>query len=259
MAPDGGIPCFRPWKQGQLRLVKATTFSCGGAVLVWYLDRGQVTGAGTRCGTIRVLPSLPFLLGIFYQQAPLHAQGPGNVMQSLDAERVKRAAIAWSGNRRLGWIDFRGSPSVADSREAALTSSGFVYAMECDGKHMEYGVLAIFQPNDSWVKPGVVANGTESARVLSHEQGHFDISEIGARLLRADLVHFAVPCTAAADSIFAARAQPALGRERALQARYDQETAHGTEPTAEARWLAWIRATLDSLHSESRPWTSRPY
>ena len=201
-------------------------------------------------------PTLAALSGTLC--APTSAQEPSSVEADLRADQLKRLGITWDPARPLVWADFLGPPPSTPGLEGALTSSGMLYALQCDRKHLEYGVLTIFEPTESWVKPVVLEEPAQSDRILPHEQGHFDISEIGARLFRADLRTFVVPCVAA-DTAFATIAQAAFARAQALETRYDEETVHGTVASAQAHWLAWIRATLDSLSFVDSPWTTRKY
>jgi hypothetical protein len=198
-----------------------------------------------------------FLAGAPLGATPAGAQEQLGIAQTLTGELARRGAIAWEPARHLVWADFRASPPEGTGREAALTASGFLYALHCDRKHLEYGVLTLFQPDASWVEPIVLTDSTQS-HVLPHEQGHFNISELGARLLRADLLEFNLPC-AASDSAFARIAQSGFVRERAMQARYDEETLHGTLPAEQAGWMSRVATALDSLSFVSVPYVSRKY
>jgi hypothetical protein len=189
--------------------------------------------------------------------APLLAQQPLEVERTLRADLASRSALAWEAGRRLAWADFTGQP-LKSSAWAALSFTGIRYAYRCDEQHLEYGVIAYFLPPESWAKPGTVKNRRQSTIVLPHEQGHFDIAEVSARLLRRELIAFAAPCDSMGPA-FNAIAEAALVRSEALENRYDAETAHGTFAPAQAQWLAWIAETLDVLGEMSEPWVSRDY
>lgn len=200
--------------------------------------------------------TLAGLLGVISSTAA--AQQPSGVEATLRSEQATRAAISWEPARLLSWTDFRGPPPTTPGAEGAATSSGMLLAIECNREHLEYGVLTVFTPSESWVKAVVLHDSAESTRILPHEQGHFDLSEIEARLLRAELMTFAVPC-AAADTAFTTLARAAFARLQTLEVKYDAETGNGIVPAAQARWQTWIHRTLDSLSFVTTPWIARKY
>lgn len=92
--------------------------------------------------------------------------------------------ISWS-EKRLTWKDFKGEPPTSD-RVAATTASGISYRFSTSGTRsafkVDYEVSTHFYPKKSWYKPELA-----DEVVLSHEQLHFDISELFARKLRKEL------------------------------------------------------------------------
>ena len=189
--------------------------------------------------------------GLAAQQRPLSLEA------DLRDEVAQRGVLAWDSRRPLRWTDFRAAPPDTDQKEAAQTSSGFVYGLQCDDTYLEYGVLAVFQPDSSWVRPSVRSDSLQSF-VLPHEQGHFDIAEIAARLFRRELRELRVPCSSVRSTV-SRMVQAADLRERALQQRYDNETVHGTRAKEQAQWLEHISRTLDSLSAMSAPVEVRKY
>lgn len=129
-------------------------------------------------------------------------------------------------------------PSVAP---AALGTATAATKADCDGSFKEK-VAAM--------------NNTESARLLAHEQVHFDLTEKAAVKLRADLGTAAAPlsaegagcgekaATGKAKTAFAALDRSTLDTawqdaetERTeTQKRYDDETCHGLDQTAQDAW-----------------------
>jgi hypothetical protein len=94
------------------------------------------------------------------------------------------------------------------------------------------------------------ATPAELSRTLAHEQGHLDINETHANLLRArksfPTGHGKTPATAAADlkrKIEAILAEAEL-RCAEVQDRYDRETNHGIREKTQQSWEAQIAATL---------------
>ena len=93
--------------------------------------------------------------------------------------------ISWNANQRLSWTDFKGKAPL-NARAAATTASGITYRFSTSGTrdHLEidFKVDTYFYPNKSWYQPELC-----DTVILSHEQLHFDISELYAREMRKRL------------------------------------------------------------------------
>lgn len=187
--------------------------------------------------------------------AALPAQQPLAVEKMLRNDLVTLSAMAWDARRPLVWADFT-APPPKSSEWAASTYSGLRSAYQCDAEHVEFGVIAYFQGSESWAKPLTVKNRQQSAVVLPHEQGHFDLAEISARLLRQELRALELSCDSL-NARFGPIVSAALARSEALQNRYDAETAHGTFAPAQAQWRDWMLVTLDALSPVASPWIIR--
>ena len=149
-------------------------------------------------------------------------------------------AIPWSSNRKLTWEDFKGEAPVKD-RAAATTASGITYQFATlrspDKMAIDYTVTTFFYPYKSWYQ----AHLCESL-ILSHEQLHFDISELYARKMRARMA------TATFTSNVKAEVK-AIYREiledlEAFQDLYDKETNFSRNREQQLLWNAKIAAAL---------------
>lgn len=93
--------------------------------------------------------------------------------------------MEWNVSKKLSWSDFKDNPP-ASSPIAAVTASGISYefsAVSDVGKmDIDFNVHAYFYPEKSWYRPKVCNN-----LILSHEQLHFDITELFARKMRNEL------------------------------------------------------------------------
>jgi len=176
------------------------------------------------------------------------------------------ADIAWEARRPLQWRDFRGpvDPDAA-AIQVAMTATTlrwrYEYQLERSSASCRYWIAtvaadAVFNPGDSWVKPGQA-----TPAVLEHEQGHFDLTQVFKRRLdaRTDaLIRAPVACqgdTLAGAQAYAERAAAqAIQREfdtvwqeyTAAQAQYDAGTEHGSIREAQSRWSASIAQALRS-------------
>lgn len=111
--------------------------------------------------------------------------------------------IEW-GAKELEWKDFEGIPDTyppdydgKKNREAFTTTyivngartPNSVNSVICQYQIMRFDAIAEFVKNESWVKIG-----SDSAVLLEHERGHFDIAEIHARKLEQQLLFKILPC-----------------------------------------------------------------
>lgn len=160
--------------------------------------------------------------------------------------------------KQVTWDDFKGRwrQRTRFGREAAYIASGLQLTewraateRQSDGTWIArpQGLtgFAYMEKFESSVEPG-----KKDDYGLAHEQGHFDLTEVVARELRAELLGLegrgatggeaAVDLKKKVDAAFTA----ALQRLEELQERYDGETAHGTKKKVQRRWLEDIPKRL---------------
>lgn len=93
--------------------------------------------------------------------------------------------ISWSDDRRLSWNDFQGRAPL-NARAAAITASGITYRFSTSGTRdfmeVDFKIETFFYPTKSWYQPEL-----SDEVILSHEQLHFDISELYARKMKERL------------------------------------------------------------------------
>ena len=150
-------------------------------------------------------------------------------------------AFAWS-TRRLTWDDFQGDPPTEGS-EGAVTSYTIYSAWKCRGDAFDFRVVAGFRSRQSWVKAIVLKDSVQRRTVLGHEQTHFDLAEVHARLMRRAFRELKRPCRQS-DGELSALAQRLGQTEKAEQRRYDAETKHGLMGDEQARWTLQTRRRL---------------
>ncbi len=124
---------------------------------------------------------------------------------------------------------------------AATTASGLSYQFsttEANGKYvLDYMVNTYFYPNKSWYQPKIC-----DEVILSHEQLHFDISELFARKMRKimDTTNFTKNVKAEVKAIYLY-----INRELAeFQQLYDQETNYSRNVEQQLSWNQKIKDTL---------------
>lgn len=156
--------------------------------------------------------------------------------------------VAWSPEL-LTWDDFSGEPDPSNPFHAN-TSSGISYSwsMRQLGDDMEfiYDVQSFFIPEKSWVRPG-----KDSPHLLAHEQLHFDITELHARMLRKTMEELDVKGTKNLKPTLQAIYNN-LEKSRAnMQKRFDAESRHSMVPEAQLKWQKYIEEELKKLEDFS--------
>jgi hypothetical protein len=166
----------------------------------------------------------------------------------------------WSADRPLAIKDFKGK-IPARATESSRSWVAIEASWECaDGKG-SWQVRAVFDPNRSFWRPitqdlwkgsddlSLMAPHDDDGRgLLSHEQLHFDLTELWARKIRGALKALPAACKTPAgargfdNSI--AQMERAWQEE---QQRYDKETSHGTDP---GRQKAWAKKAAAALKEE---------
>lgn len=146
--------------------------------------------------------------------------------------------IVWQPDVKLKWNDFLAKPAKHDPA-SALTTSGIHYHGEIKDSDVVDTIAAIFYENRSWVR-------RRSDRLLLHEQGHFDITEIYARRLRKRIME--IPVRSDKPEFQLPLIYYVVEAERCkTENLYDEETDHGKNEKGQSRWNDKIRTELDSL------------
>ena len=148
--------------------------------------------------------------------------------------------IIWNKNQKLSWEDFRGKP-VRSASFVASTNTGisfhYSYSIKNGAVDVEYSVRSFFAPEGSWYIPERV-----SPYILKHEQAHFDVSELHARMLRKNLEgrKFSKKVKSEIEGIY----QQVEQKRRAMQTKFDAETDHSRNEEKEAFWQKYIANQL---------------
>lgn len=149
--------------------------------------------------------------------------------------------IPWKAEKRLSWQDFVAAPAP-DNNHHALTSTNLEMKVKCENNKLKFKVEAIFNPNESWTR------NPHSAALLAHEQLHFDITEIHARMLRKRLMEANNACSSGANALnkYANEAFDNWHKEEDL---YDRESRHGLDKENQAAWEAKVSQRLKELEA----------
>jgi predicted secreted Zn-dependent protease len=166
------------------------------------------------------------------------------VYSVLDTNGIRLSSkdylIDWTSSRRLSWEDFKAQPD-GSSVNAALTSTNINIDYSFNNKDFKYKIRCQFDPSKSW---GRIKNDY----ILSHEQAHFDIAEIHARLLHKALKNYRFNAKTANKDIGEIY-QKYMDEHRVMQEKYDDETNFSRNETQQKEWLKTIDSTLKNLES----------
>ena len=171
------------------------------------------------------------------------AGGSSALDDMMRADLADDHAVEWSA-RPLTWSDFQGAPPTQGA-EGAMTSYTLYSAWKCRGSVFEFRVIAGFRPRQSWVKPVILNDTIQRRTILGHEQTHFDLAEVHARIMRRAFAAVVNPCRKT-DAHLTALAQRLAQEEKAEQRRYDVETHHGLLAAPQAAWTVQTRRRLSA-------------
>lgn len=159
----------------------------------------------------------------------------------VDDIRQYREKVFWSKNAKLTWNDF----TVQEDNDQLMSAESYselTYETSPISlfKKIKYHVSTSFIPAKSWVK-----QDDTTAELLNHEQRHFDLWEVYARIFYKQL-------TESKEFSFSIRNVNILFRAiyndcTEKQNTYDKETDHGRDPIAQQHWDYIIDSKLAEL------------
>lgn len=149
--------------------------------------------------------------------------------------------ISWSASRPLSWNDFRGNVPTSP-RAAAITASGITYSFATSGTkdamEVDFKIDTFFYPTKSWYQPAVC-----DAIILSHEQLHFDISELFARKMKKRLEAETFTYDTVKSKVKSIYRE-ILDELNDFQNRYDTETNFSRNLAKQEEWKLQIENAL---------------
>ena len=156
--------------------------------------------------------------------------------------------IYWNQRRYLTWEDFRVKRQVSkDQKHAAGTACSCMISIRPEGNLIHLQVNAVVNKAKSWVK-----ESSRNAKILAHEQGHFDIVEINTRNFRRDIKAHTFK-TATYKSELDSMTRICWAETDAEQDLYDKETAHSNNSEAQSAWLKKIELDLKASAAYADP------
>lgn len=153
--------------------------------------------------------------------------------------------LSWNESYKLSWSDFKAQPDYNVSA-VAITASGITFGFsvtQTDTNQVisfDADVNAHFYPEKSWFKDELADN-----HLLSHEQLHFDITELYARKFREQITKLKDLSTVKQDlRNINDRINRALAR---MQNTYDNESDYSRNEEVQAKWQVYIHSELQKV------------
>jgi len=151
--------------------------------------------------------------------------------------------VVWSSDRKLFWSDFKGNPPLYSKRDdlAAISSRVYIDDSSRNNDTIVISIVNVFDKFASWTK---IKDTSQGKYALSHEQGHFDITEIYARKIRQSLSLLTNMKTFSPVDSVVKKYNDECEKE---EDKYDEETNHGENLQEQGRWLFKIIEDLKEL------------
>ncbi len=155
------------------------------------------------------------------------------------------SVIPWAPQRKLEWDDFLCAPQKqGDAVASTSTSLGIAYQVK--NGQLSYHITCNFSKEKSW---GLL----KTEYILAHEQAHFDITELHARLLYEALSTYEYKAASFKKDI-ATIYEGIVKDKEAMQDAYDRETDHSRRKSIQYQWLEKV----DKLLSETEAYEAYP-
>ncbi|WP_187264141.1 DUF922 domain-containing protein [Pontibacter beigongshangensis] len=182
---------------------------------------------------------LSFVTGFFAPVRVPVAPAPSAAIEEDNS--IRNEKLSWSSSRRLSWEDFKADPDEENPHHA-LTAANLALDAKCRNNQLEFQVSCVFLPTQSWSK------NKKSAKLLYHEQLHFDLTEVHARLLRKKLLDLGSSCTNVQEKL-GPTVTEAFAAWKAEQDEFDKMARHGLDAAVQAEWAANIEQRLQELEA----------
>jgi len=157
----------------------------------------------------------------------------------LTPVKQETAKILWSSTYKLKWHDFKGNPDQKEikGQQSATKTRIEITTQVVKGKII-FNVPCYFQKAISWT-----INDT-NLHLLQHEQLHFDIAELHARLLRSKVHQAGTIKESELRSFVKDVYHEVIKTCVQFQIKYDTETDHSRNREAQKKWNNKVKNLL---------------
>lgn len=155
--------------------------------------------------------------------------------------------IIWKEDQKLTWNDFKSPINRKGNKDVvAYTHCGWEYSVVTSSNPaspIKIEIETIFNKDKSWKDVKRIND-----YVLLHEQKHFDIAEIYARMLRKE-VQENIKTSGDYNKSFKAIYNRISNEYRDFQIAYDRDTQNGMDKEKQAQYNTSITEMLATLNS----------
>jgi hypothetical protein len=146
--------------------------------------------------------------------------------------------ITWNEKQPLQWIDFAGPVKENSSFDAESFAEVKYHYKFNSPSDFHFEVFANFNKHVSWYK-----KKSQSEDLLKHEQVHFDIAALYAKLLKEafETFQYSENYHEEIQEIFSQK----KNEYHLMQQQYDEETNHSLNKESQKRWEKFV---LDKLN-----------
>lgn len=151
--------------------------------------------------------------------------------------------IKWSENVKLVQSDFKSKKKHLGINTAAITATSFGFEITNINGSITGSIYVEFFSSDSWWNPKM-RNIENKDFILKHEQLHFDICELYGRKLYKEILKLKKKNSLNSKTI--EKLYKNIEKEyKKFQDKYDAETNHSINKTAQLRWNELIDKKLN--------------
>ncbi len=148
--------------------------------------------------------------------------------------------LVWRKDRPLKWSDFKGRVDTSAKYHAVSLCEVFAnykWTVKDNKYSLTFATGSYFNPSASWS-----AKAKQTPALLRHEQLHFDIAELFARVYLQRLNSQVY--NASFKSVIEKINQDNLRKLKVMQDKYDEETEHAEDQYRQAQWEKYITKLL---------------
>ena len=165
---------------------------------------------------------------------------PSELMSQIS---YPKSYIIWNDTTKLKISDFR-SMNKGKGSIKALSYIGFNYKISLDGDSVIKIILNdYFDKHKSWM-----LKDYQNEYTRAHENGHFDIGEIYARMIRKEITEEKIT-----KKNYSKKVEKIYQKNKTLmeneQKQYDEETGHSVNKEMQEKWIQDINQRLLQLEN----------
>lgn len=145
--------------------------------------------------------------------------------------------LYWYENNKLSWNDFQAKP-IKNAPNAALTNCNITFNLKQVNDSVRIEITNFFDKSKSWVK-----KNAKTDYLLNHEQKHFDLFEVYARILRMKMLEEKYTFSNIQKKLTKIYNET-MSESNTMQNKYDKESKHSLDSINQKKWDIYIENEL---------------